>query len=281
MRIEIAKHAGYCYGVERALKLTKEAALSLPKPIFTLGPIIHNPQVVDSLKKKGVYPVDGVEEIKEGTIIVRSHGIDPQVIKEVKRQGIKVVDATCPFVKKAQQCAAMLREEGYNLIIVGERNHPEVIGILAYAGGKAFVVEQVSELPTLTKQRKVGIVVQTTQSEENLKKIVAKILPQVSEVKVYNTICDATSKRQKVARELARKANVMLVIGGKNSANTTRLAQICRETNPYIYHIETASELQPSWFKDIAIVGVTAGASTPHWILEEVVDRLSKLNQSS
>ncbi|MBI4744496.1 MAG: 4-hydroxy-3-methylbut-2-enyl diphosphate reductase [Actinobacteria bacterium] len=277
MKIEIAKYAGYCYGVERALKLATQTTNQFPKPIYTLGPIIHNPQVVSSLKEKGIYPINSIDDISEGTIIIRSHGIDPKIIAKAREKKIKVVDATCPFVKKAQQCASKLVEEKYDLIIVGERNHPEITGILAYADNKALVVEKPEDIPDNIKSKSIGVVVQTTQPIENLNRIVLKLLPITTELKIFNTICNATTKRQMAARRLALKTDVVLVVGGKNSANTTRLAQICKETGTTTHHIETAEEIDQLWFKKDNKVGVTAGASTPSWILDEVLEKIAQL----
>lgn len=279
MRIEVAKHAGYCYGVERALTLAKKAAESKTGPIHTLGPIIHNPQVVESLVDKGVVPVDSIDGLEEGTIIIRTHGVDPRVISDARTTGLTVVDATCPFVAKAQRRAASLMREGYSVLIVGERNHPEVEGILAYVHGQALVVEKASDVSNL-REKRVGVVVQTTQSIENLRRVVARLLEQSIDLKVYNTICNATSQRQAAAEELADRADAMVVVGGKNSANTTRLAQICREKNERTHHIETAGELRPEWFDDCGLVGVTAGASTPDWILGEVERKLLEVSGS-
>lgn len=277
MKIEIAEHAGYCYGVERALKLTRRAGASSPKPIHTLGPIIHNPQAVEALLADGVSPIDSVDEASGGTVIVRSHGVEPAVIERARERGLEVVDATCPFVAAAQQRAAALVSEGYKLVIVGEVNHPEVTGILARAEDGALVAETVDDLEGLDDCKRVGVVVQTTQSLVRLQEIASRLLEMSSELKVFNTICDATVNRQTSARELANRVDVMLVVGGKNSANTGRLAQICRETNPATHHIETAGELCPDWFDGAKEVGVTAGASTPDWVLDEVVRELSKL----
>ncbi len=277
LEVEVAEHAGYCYGVERALKLTRKAGEQSKKPIHTLGPIIHNPQVVQSLQSDGIHPIGAVEEAKQGTVIVRSHGVAPEVIETAHERGLEVVDATCPFVAAAQQRAADLVANGYKLVIVGEHDHPEVVGILARAKGGALVAEKPEDVLGLGPCKRVGVVVQTTQSLARLQEIVDKLLERTSELKVYNTICDATINRQRAAKELARRVEVMLVVGGKNSANTTRLAQICRETNPRTYHIETAAELDPSWFEGAKSVGVTAGASTPDWILDEVVEKLGKL----
>lgn len=277
MKIEVAKHAGYCYGVERALKLAIQAANQSPKPIYTLGPIIHNPQVVASLKEKGIHPIKSIDDISEGTVIIRSHGVDPKVISSAREKKIKVIDATCPFVKKVQQCASKLVEEKYDLIIVGERNHPEITGILAYANNKALVVERPEDIPDNIKSKSIGVVVQTTQPIENLNRIVSKLLPTATELKVFNTICSATTKRQAATRDLALRTDVVLVVGGKNSANTTRLAQICKETGTPTHHIETAEEIDSSWFKKDNKVGITAGASTPSWILDEVLEKIARI----
>ncbi len=278
MEIRIAKFAGYCYGVKRALKLTKDALKNLPKPIYTLGPIIHNSRVVEALKKEGIIPVNGLSEIKSGTVIIRSHGVEPRAVEEALDKQLDVVDATCPFVKSAQERANQLLNEGYSVIIIGEHDHPEVRGILAYAGGQATVVESVADLKKINfcKNRRVGVVVQTTQSKDLLRKVVSNLVSEVSELKVFNTVCDATAKRQEAAKKLAKEVDVMLVVGGKNSANTTRLAQICAQTNPETYHIEGADEIDFKWFSEKFVVGVTTGASTPDWILNEVVEKLKE-----
>jgi 4-hydroxy-3-methylbut-2-enyl diphosphate reductase len=264
--------------VERALKLTSEAIKENKNPIFTLGPIIHNPQVVDLLKKQGVEPIAEISRIKSGTIILRTHGVDPLIIEEAKSKGLDVVDATCPFVAKAQRRAAALLQEGRTIVIIGERNHPEVEALLAWVSCKAVVIENVSDLKGVRLSPKVGVVVQTTQSKETLKQIVAELVTRTQDLKVFNTICHATGQRQKAAVELAKQVDVMLVVGGKNSANTTRLAKLCTETGTPTYHIETFSEIENSWLDGARIVGVTAGASTPDWILREVVDYLEKLS---
>jgi 4-hydroxy-3-methylbut-2-enyl diphosphate reductase len=278
MQVKLAKQAGYCYGVERALKLTDEAIKENKKPIFTLGPIIHNPQVVDSLRKQGVEPIEGIDKVKSGTIILRTHGVDPLIVKEAKGKGLDVVDATCPFVAKAQRRAAALMQEGRTIVIVGERNHPEVEALLACVSHKAVVIENVSDLKGIRLSPKVGVVVQTTQSEETLKQIVAELVIRTQDLKVFNTICHATGQRQKAAVELAKHVDIMLVVGGKNSANTTRLAKLCIATGTPTYHIETFSEIKNSWLNGVGVVGVTAGASTPDWILKEVVDYLEKFS---
>lgn len=276
-KIELAEYAGYCYGVERALKLASRAISESVKPIYTLGPIIHNPQVVDKFMKDGVVPVDEIAEVDSGTVIIRTHGVDPGVIGSCNEKGLHVVDATCPFVAKAQNCAESLIDSGYQVIIVGERDHPEVAGILAHTGGQAIVVEDPDDLSDIDLEKKVGIVVQTTQSLEKLREILVELSSLSSDLKVFNTICNATAKRQQAAKELADRADIMLVVGGKNSANTGRLAKICEAAGAATYHIETAAEIDTAWFAGAEIIGITAGASTPEWLLNEVADKVNEL----
>lgn len=262
MRIIVAEHAGVCYGVERALRLA-EQAVDGGGAVHTLGPLIHNPQAVAALEERGVAVADSVDDVREGTLVIRTHGVDPARADAARAKGLSVVDATCPFVSTAQRHAAELAGSGYSVFIVGEAHHPEVEGILAYTGARATVIERVEDVPRSLPSRRIGIVVQTTQSTSLLEEIVSALLPRVNELRVFNTICSATSKRQQAADELARDVNVMVVVGGKNSGNTTRLAEICAAVNERVHHVETFSELEPDWFDDAETVGVTAGASTP------------------
>jgi 4-hydroxy-3-methylbut-2-enyl diphosphate reductase len=262
MKVRVARHAGVCYGVERALKLADEAAAT-GRPVHTLGPLIHNPQAVEALRARGIEVAKEPDEARDGILVIRTHGVDPAIIEAATASGLDVVDATCPFVSSAQQAAAQLKADGYTVVIVGEADHPEVEGIVAHAGGDALVVEEVADIPERLPSRRVGIVVQTTQSLERLNQVVAALLPRVNELKVHNTICSATGQRQHAAEELARGVDVMVVVGGHNSGNTTRLAEICRTVNGRVHHVETAKELDPAWFAGAETVGVTAGASTP------------------
>lgn len=270
MRIEVARYAGVCYGVERALKMASGAAAA-GTPVRTLGPLIHNPQAVESLRERGIEVAACLDEVDGGTVVIRTHGVDPAIIAEAREKGLDVVDATCPFVSTAHQVAAQLKADGYTVVIVGEADHPEVEGILAHAGGDAIVVEEVEDLPAKLPSRRVGVVVQTTQSLSRLTAVVDALLARVSEVKVHNTICSATGQRQRSAEELARTVDVMVVVGGHNSGNTNRLAEICGAVNPRTYHVETAAELEPAWFAGAESVGVTAGASTPDEQMQGVI----------
>ena len=276
MRVEVARHAGVCYGVERALKLADEAAAQ-GRVVHTLGPLIHNPQAVAELKTRGVEVAACLEDVDDGILVIRSHGVDPAIIAAAEGQGLDVIDATCPFVSAAHTCARELAEAGYSVVIVGEEEHPEVEGIMAHAGGTALIVEDVADLPERLPSRRIGVVVQTTQSLARLKDIVDALLPRVSELKVCNTICSATAKRQLSAQELARMVDVMIVVGGHNSGNTTRLAEICAAVNPRTHHVETAEEIDPAWFGGVESVGVTAGASTPDAQVAGVVASIEAL----
>jgi 4-hydroxy-3-methylbut-2-enyl diphosphate reductase len=277
MEIILAKSAGFCFGVKRATQMAFEASAE-HEHICSLGPIIHSPQVVQKLAEKGVEVVDQVEAIPAGAVIIRSHGVTAEEMRAILARDLTVVDATCPFVKKAQEYASRLAAEGYTVVIVGEAEHPEVQGIVSYAdGGKVRVVANAAEAGALPRMGRVGIVAQTTQSFENLRQVADICLEKSQELHVFNTICDATTVRQNEARAIARQVDVMLVIGGFNSANTSRLAQICREILPATHHLETAGEVEPAWFDGAGRVGITAGASTPRWLIDEVVSRVAEV----
>jgi 4-hydroxy-3-methylbut-2-enyl diphosphate reductase len=274
MEILIVKKAGFCFGVKRAVDMTFEVADDKTRPAVTLGPIIHNPQVIEKLSKKGIAAVDGVPD-NDSIIIIRTHGIEQDLYNKIKNSGHEIIDATCPFVKKAQEYAKLLSEEGYQVLILGDSNHPEVKGILSYAGKDASVIISSSPLPKL--KRKVGIVVQTTQPLDALKELIARTIGKVSDLKVYNTICNSTAQRLGETEKMARKVDLMIVVGGKNSANTTQLTRLCESLGVKTYHIETASEIKKSWIKGSKKIGITAGASTPEWIIEETENKLKDI----
>ena len=246
---------------------------------FTLGPIIHSPQVVQRLEEMGVKVLKSIAELDSGAIIVRSHGVASEELQEAIRKNLEIVDATCPFVKKAQEHVKSLSQAGYDVVVVGDADHPEVQGIVSYAKGKVYVVGSGEEAASLRISGKICIVAQTTQSFENLKNVVLECLVKGSEIRVFNTICDATAVRQEEAKELAKRVDCMIVIGGYNSANTTRLAQVCAELQPRTYHIETAQQLNREWFHGVDTVGVTAGASTPKWVIDEVLKQIGQMDK--
>jgi 4-hydroxy-3-methylbut-2-en-1-yl diphosphate reductase len=278
LKIILAKQAGFCFGVKRATQMAFEAAAKGGKT-FTLGPIIHSPQVVQRLEEMGVGVLESVSDLDSGAIIIRSHGVAAKDLTEAGRKELEIVDATCPFVKKAQEHVKSLSQAGYDVVVVGDADHPEVQGIVSYAQGKVFVIGSGEEAEKLRISGKIGIVAQTTQSFENLKSVVLECLVKGSEIRVFNTICDATAIRQEEAKELAKYVDCMVVIGGYNSANTTRLAQVCAELQPKTYHIETASQLNGDWFAGVETVGVTAGASTPKWVIDEVLEMIEMMDK--
>ena len=280
MKIRKAVHAGYCWGVERALDIVTETAVQHPgETVRTLGPIIHNPHVVQSLAEQGVQSVNGVDDMTEGTLIIRTHGVPPETYEHARAKGLNVVDATCPLVTLVQNKAKQLVQEGYHLVIFGNPKHPEVIGTIGHAGGKATVIEHPDDVEKVHLPKRVGVVVQTTQETELLAALLAHLAPRCKEVKIFNTICNPTIERQEAARELARDVQVVIVVGGKNSSNTRHLAEVCREEVATAYHIEEAAELDPGWVRGIEHIGVTAGASTPGWLMDQVIDRLQEIDQ--
>jgi 4-hydroxy-3-methylbut-2-enyl diphosphate reductase len=279
MKIILAESAGFCFGVKRATSMAFDAAEHYHQ-ICSLGPIIHSPQLVKKLEEKGVRVIGNVEEIPEGAVIIRSHGVTSAELDDILARELNIVDATCPFVKKAQDHAALLSREGYVVILVGEAEHPEVQGIVSYArDGEVFVVADRNQAEELPRKSRIGVVAQTTQSFENLRQVVEVCLEKSKELRVFNTICSATTVRQNEARNIARQVDMMLVIGGFNSANTNRLAQICLEIQPRTHHVETAEQIEPAWFVEVSTVGITAGASTPRWIIDEVMERVGLLGK--
>lgn len=278
MEILVAKSSGFCFGVKRAIKIADKCANSAPVgDIFTLGPIIHNPQVVKRLEESNVFAKKSLDDIDSGTVIIRSHGVKLEEYNEAKEKGLGIVDATCPFVRKAQDLVSRLTDEGYDVIVVGEKDHPEVKGLISYGNKQVRVVSGLAELADMPRVKRLGIVAQTTLPMEKLEDVVRFCLHKATEIKVFNTICNATSTRQAESAALAKQVDVMVVVGGKNSANTRRLAEVCLAIQPKTYHIEVASELDPAWFAGAKSVGITSGASTPDWLINEVVERISSM----
>ena len=268
MEILIVKGAGFCFGVKRALDIAFTMAEKKQRGVYTLGPLIHNPQVIEKLRQEGIESIKDLHHEGIRALIIRTHGIPLGLMKEASGKGYEIIDATCPFVKKAQHYAKLLSEDGYQVIILGDREHAEVKGLISYAGNDAIVIDGKEKLPPL--KSRVGIVVQTTQPVEGLQRLVGRVIAQSKEMKVHNTICNSTALRLKETEEMGRKVDVMVVVGGKNSANTTQLAGLCASLPVTTYHIETAAELREEWFEGIERVGITAGASTPDWIIKEV-----------
>ena len=279
MKIYLAEHRGFCYGVNRAVDMAI-SSLDENCPVHTLGPIIHNPQMINRLQELGISTVDKLEEIPAGKVIIRSHGVGPDIYDQAEAKQLQVVDATCPHVKKAQQAAADLLTAGFQVVIVGEPYHPEVQSILAWTNQSAVVVETLAEAEVLPYYSRLGVVAQTTFAADKFQAIVTILKSKCEELKIERTICTATDLRQQAAINLAKKVDIMIVVGGKNSANTTRLASVCRDIGKAAYHIESAKELQPEWFTGVLTAGITAGASTPDWIIKEVYEKMEELNMT-
>jgi len=270
MRVIVANQAGVCFGVKRALDLVNAEA-EKGEPLATLGPLIHNPQVVARLESKGVRVVRSVEAVESGAIVMPSHGVPREVVESATGAGLTVIDATCPFVEKVHERVRALASDGYLVVVVGDAGHSEVKAIRSAAGDDAIVISSADEADAVDwSGRNVGIVSQTTQTPERFGEVVGRIAARAKEVVAYNTICYATHDRQTAARELAPQVEAMFVVGGRNSANTNRLAEICEQAGVPTYHIETAAEIDEYCVRGMQTVGLTAGASTPEWIIEEV-----------
>lgn len=277
MRVIIADQAGVCFGVKRALDLVQTEA-EKSEGLATLGPLIHNPQVVSDLESKGVRVVKAVDQVDGGAIVMPSHGVPREVQKTAEEAGLRVIDATCPFVANVHRRVEALAADGYLVVVVGDAGHSEVKAIRSAAGDDAIVISSADEVDGYEwAGKKVGIVSQTTQTPEHFGEVVGRIAAVAKEVVAYNTICYATHDRQSAARALAPQVEAMFVVGGRNSANTNRLAEICRQSGVPTYHIETCDEIQDDWVRGMRVVGLTAGASTPGWIIEQVRGRLELL----
>ncbi|HEX9244471.1 MAG TPA: 4-hydroxy-3-methylbut-2-enyl diphosphate reductase [Anaeromyxobacter sp.] len=277
MQVKIARTAGFCWGVRRTVDKVMEVADQKRGLVVTLGPIIHNPQAVARFREKGVGTVNEVGEVGDGTtVVVRTHGAVREELEAAEQRRLEVVDGTCPYVKYPQAMAKELSEEGYHVVIVGDANHAEIKGVVSYANGPCTVVKPGEPIPEI-QGKKVAVIAQTTCIGADFARVVAALALRHKEVRAVNTICNDTEERQDDARALAREVDAVVVVGGKNSANTRHLAEICREIQPRTWHVETEAELEPGWFADCRAVGLSAGASTPDWIVEGVADWLRRL----
>ncbi len=276
MKIIIAEHRGFCPGVKSAIELA-EKSLKEHSVIYSLGEIIHNHYVVNKLKEKGLIIVDSIDQIPEGNfLLIRSHGVSPDIIEQAKARKIKIIDATCILVKRAQNIARNLSEENYQVIMIGNPEHPEVRGIIGYAKN-VIVIRDEKEIAKLRDIKRMGLVSQTTLDQKKFAQIVAKIIEQgFEEIKIVNTLCGQAVRRQNSAYKLAQKVDVVFVLGGKHSSNTTELANITRRCGVRTYHLEGFWEFSPEMIKGANIIGITAGASTPEEIVQEFVKGLSK-----
>jgi len=277
MEIILAEVMGFCFGVRRAIELA-EASLHDGHRVNTLGPLVHNPQEISRLDAAGIHAVSHPEEVRGDTVVIRAHGARPEIFAELRWRNLAIVDATCPFVKKSHGLVREFAQQGQTLVIVGHPDHPEVQGIRGYATGPSYVVSQPVEVAALPADIKPGILAQTTVNEQLFLEVVAELRSRYPEATVHNTVCLATRERQEAVLRLAARVEVVYVIGGRHSSNTNRLTEICRQACPKTFLIETAEEIVPVDLQGCACVGVTAGASTPAWLIEQVVQRLSAIN---
>ncbi|HHY06500.1 MAG TPA: 4-hydroxy-3-methylbut-2-enyl diphosphate reductase, partial [Clostridia bacterium] len=276
MKIIIAEHAGFCFGVRNAVLTAEKAARN--GPVFSLGPLIHNQQETTRLEKLGVK--EKIDTKQESSVLIRTHGVGPQVYTKLKKQGQKIIDATCPHVRKAQMAAKEAQEQGYQVFVLGDKNHAEVQGIVAWTEDKAVVIASLEELKKLELQDRVALLAQTTETENRFNELISYLQTKVTDLKILPTICSATRIRQAVAAKLAQEVDLMIVVGGQHSSNTKKLTEICQK---YVstYQVEKAQDLQFCWFQNKKKVGVTAGASTPDWIIKEVVEQMEEFKENN
>lgn len=276
MKIVVAENSGTCFGVSNAIDIAFRAAQNNGN-VYILGELVHNPHIVNKLSGEGVKQVNDVSELRDGdSLIIRAHGESKEVFDYCEENGISVIDCTCPFVKKAQNIATKLEEEGYQVVIIGNPDHPEVRGIVAQTSNAKVIQTPEDVEKQKVKYGKLGILSQTTQTIENFSETVAKIVTYPKIIKIYNTICTATEERQIAAKNLANKVDLMIVIGGKNSSNTRKLYELCNNIVK-THWIEDAKELENSWFEKVQSIGITAGASTPKEVIDKVKEKISNL----
>lgn len=276
MKIKLARNYGFCFGVKRAIRKAEQI-----QDAATIGPLIHNNEEIARLQENfNVKTLQNITELSnEKKAIIRTHGITKQDLAKLRESEIEIFDATCPFVTKPQQICEKMSNEGYEVVIFGDENHPEVKGVKSYVSTKAYVVLGQNELENVKLPNKIAVVSQTTKKPEDFMQLVNFLIKKVKEVRVFNTICDATFKNQEAITELAKESDVMVIVGGKNSANTKQLFLISKTYCKDSYLIENEKELQNSWFLGKKICGISAGASTPEWVIKRVVQRLEKITQ--
>ncbi len=272
MKIELAQNYGFCFGVKRAIKITEQHQNST-----TYGPLIHNSKEIERLKRD--YGVDLTENIEDfnklDTAVIRTHGIPKDELEFLKRNSVNIVDATCPYVTKPQLICEQMSQKGYKIVIFGDSAHPEIKGVKSYALNQASVVESVKDLRNINLGEKVALVAQTTRKIEEYQLIAMYLIENVKEVRVFNTICNATLDNQEAVKKLSKRTDIMIIIGGKNSSNTKQLFNIASEHCKDSYHIEDVENLQKEWFYGKKHCGISAGASTPEWIIKKVTDTIS------
>jgi len=279
MKIILAKTAGFCMGVKRAMDIALKSSEKKGARIYTLGPLIHNQQAVDMLREKNIEPLEEGQSAEPTYIVIRAHGVPPKTAEALVARGFEIVDATCPHVKRSQERIKEYSEKGYQVVIVGDRDHAEVAGLKGFCAGPCEVVSSPEDAERLQLGERVAVIAQTTFVEDTYQKIIDAVRKHAKEVVSFQSICRATQERQDEVLQLAQSCNAVIVVGGKNSANTLRLAQLARERGVPAFHVETADELDIGEIRRFQTVGVTAGASTPSWITQAVIERLERASR--
>jgi len=275
MEIIIAKYSGLCFGVRRAIEIASSARTEYAGCVTTLGELIHNPRVIQELERRGIQSESDPDNIREGTVIIRSHGVSPSLTETLRQKNVKIIDATCPTVKKIHHLVAALAEKGNQIVIVGDPAHPEVVGIKGYSRNQAVICEKPEDAEALPFEKKRALVAQSTQSLALLRQIAGILISNTEELTVYNTICESTRNRQESIRQLAGDVDTMIIIGGKQSSNTRQLFRLARKIQPQTYFVETAEDITPEMIKGIHKIGLGGGASTPPEAIQEAVDKIN------
>lgn len=280
MKVLVAEKCGFCPGVRNAINLAQKT-LEEKKDVSSLGHLIHNEDVVSRLSKDGLKPVDSIDAIESGTVLIRSHGATREQLEKINQKGLKIVDATCVLVKRVQKIAQRLHEEGYQVLVIGDKGHPEVKAVVGYTEG-VQVVGTPEDLDNICSTKKLGVICQTTQSPDHFAEMIAAIARRgFSEMKVINTLCKETMERQRAAVKLCRQVDIMFVLGGLHSANTRKLAELCKKHNLQTYHLQNWAEFDKKLLCGKATAGVTAGASTPDEVIGEFVRNLERYDESA
>ena len=274
MEIIVAKNSGLCYGVRRALNIASETRQKKTGKVFTLGDLIHNPQVIADLIKQGIHSVNDLDELNDATVIIRSHGVSPDTYRLLEKTRIEIVDATCPIVKKIQNLVEILAKEKEEIIIVGNKEHPEIKGLIGFSRGKGIIVENEAQVEGLPHRKKRAVLAQSTQDFYLFEKIVAALIERTEDLKVYNTICHYTQTRQKSTSDLASYVDTLFIVGGKNSSNTNKLYEISKRILPNTHFIESADQITPEMLKGAEKIGLSGGASTPPKAIQEAAAKI-------
>jgi 4-hydroxy-3-methylbut-2-en-1-yl diphosphate reductase len=276
MEIQIARHSGLCYGVKRALRLALETRAQRSGPVLTLGDLIHNPQVIRNLEQQGIQTAREIDDVEKGTVIIRSHGVSPDVYRRLVDKDIPIVDATCPIVKRIQEKVEELASQGCEVVIVGNARHPETLGLIGYSRGRGVVIESEDQARALPQRKRRAVLAQSTQDIHLLKAVVNVLVERTRELIVHNTVCQSTQTRQRATLDLAARVDVLFIIGGRSSSNTNKLYSMSHRIQPRTFFIENAGQILPEMLTGVDIVGLSGGASTPPEAIQEAAETITK-----